>query len=363
MSTTETKEFLVSGGPSGGGAYPVTIAIGELLNKYVTVPYKLKAVVQPITAMVESPKRLARGEVEIAWTSASTAYPAALGTGAFKDMGKVPMRVLFWGDPYAYHIYTTNSKIQSVSDLKGKRVAGELMGSPPTNIIRQAVFEAHGFSDKDVKVMPFRNINECSQLLKEGMADAVMTTTSFHAASIDEIIASKPVYFISLSEETIERVVAKMGPMWTKVTIPANAYKGQTSAVPTIGGYAVFICRPDLDETLAYSIVKAIYDHQQEFWGYHAGAKSWTLENTIAMWAIPYHPGAIKYYKEKGIWKGNMDARQTRLLEIFKWRISNGGTKLVKTQPTSAIFDEVEIAAFGCLSFLLPCFGYSTLTD
>ncbi len=317
-STTETKEFLVSGAPSGGAAYPVTIAIGELLNKYVTVPYKLKVVVQPITAMVESPKRLARGEVNIAWSSASTAYPAAQGAGIFKDMGKVPMRVLFWGDPYAYHIYTTNSKIQSVSDLKGKRVAGELMGSPPTNIIRQAVLEAHGLSDKDVKVIPFRNIGECSQLVREGMADVGMTTCSFPAVSIDEITASKPVYFITQSRETIEKVVAKLGPMWTEVIIPANVYKGQTSAVPTIGGYSVFISRPDLDETLAYSIVKAVYDHQQEFWSYHAGAKSWTLENTIAMWAIPYHPGAIKYYKEKGIWKGDMDARQTRLLEIFK---------------------------------------------
>lgn len=318
VSTTEAKEFLVSGAPSGGAAYSVTIAIGELLNKYVTVPYKLKVVVQPITAMVESPKRLARGEVQIAWSSASTAYPAAQGTGIFKDTGKIPMRVLFWGDPYAYHIYSTNSKIQSVSDLKGKRVAGELMGSPPTNIIRQAVLEAHGLSDKDVKVIPFRNIGECSQLVKEGMAEVGMTTTSFPATSIDEITASKPVYFISQSRETIGKVIAKLGPMWTEVTIPANAYKGQTRAVPTIGGYSVFISRPDLDETLAYSIVKAIYDHQQEFWGYHAGAKSWTLENTIAMWAIPYHQGAIRYFKEKGIWKGDMDARQTRLLEQFK---------------------------------------------
>lgn len=316
--STETKEFLVSGGPSGGAAYSVSIAIGELLNKYVTVPYKLKVVVQPITAMVESPKRLARGEVHIAWSSASTVYPAALGTGPFKDIGKVPMRVLFWGDPYAYHIYTTNSKIQSVSDLKGKRVAGELMGSPPTNLIRQAVLRAHDLSDSDVKVIPFRNIGECSQLVKEGMAEVGMTNTSFPAASIDEITASKPVYFISLSKETIEKVVATLGPVWTEVTIPATAYKGQTSAVPTIGGYGVFVSRPDLDETLAYSIVKAVYDHQQEFWGYHAGAKSWTLENTVSMWAIPYHPGAIRYYKERGIWKGDMDAKQSQLLEKFK---------------------------------------------
>ena len=60
--TTEAKEFLISGALSGGAAYSVTIAMGELLNKYVTVPYRLKVVVQPITAMVESPKRLARGD-------------------------------------------------------------------------------------------------------------------------------------------------------------------------------------------------------------------------------------------------------------------------------------------------------------
>jgi len=316
--TTETKEFLIAGALTGGAAYSVTIAIGELLNKYVTVPYKLKVIVQPITAMVESPKRLARREVDIAWSSASTAYPAALGTGPFKDMGKVPIRVLFWGDPYAYHIYTTNPKIRSVSDLKGKRVAGELMGSPPTNIVRQAVLEVHGLSDKDVKVIPFRNIGECSNLVKEGMADVGMTNTAYPAISIDEITASKPVYFISLSKESIEKALAALGPVWTEVTIPANAYKGQTSAVPTIGGYGIMMSRPELDDTLAYSIVKAVYDHQQEFWSYHAGAKDWTLENTLAMWAIPYHPGAIKYYKEKGIWKGDMDAKQSQLLEKFK---------------------------------------------
>jgi len=316
--STETKEFLVSGSLVGGAAYSVSIAIGELLNKYVTEPYKLKAVVQPITAMVESPKRLARGEVHIAWTSASTAYPAALGTGPFKDLGKVPIRVLFWGDPYAYHIYTTNSKIQSVSDLKGKRVAGELMGSPPTNLVRQAVLGAHGLSDNDVKVIPFRNISECSQLVKEGMADVGMTNTAYPAISIDEITASKPVYFISLSKETIEKAVSTLGPVWTGVAIPANAYKGQPSAIPTIGGYGVFVSRPDLDEKLAYSIVKAVYDHQQEFWSYHAGAKSWTLENTVSMWVLPYHPGAIRYFKEKGIWKGDMDAKQSQLLEKFK---------------------------------------------
>jgi len=316
--TTETKEFLVSGGLLGGGAYTVTIAIGELLNKYVTVPYRLKVVVQPITAMVESPRRLGRGEVDIAWTSASMAYPAALGVGPFKGVAKVPLRVLFWGDPYAYHIYTTNSKIKAVSDFKGKRVAGELMGTYDTNLIRQAVLEANGLSDKDVKVIPFKGIAECAQLVKEGMADVCMTNTSFPAVSIDEVTASKPVYLISLSKESIEKAIATLGPVWTGVTIPANAYKGQTSAVPTIGGYGVIISRSDLDETLAYSIVKAVYDHQQEFWGYYAGAKSWTLENAVAMWAIPYHPGAVRYYKEKGIWKGDMDAKQSRLLEKFK---------------------------------------------
>jgi len=316
--TTETKEFFVSGGPSGGAAYSVAIAIGELLNKYVTVPYRLKVVVQPITAMVESPKRLARGEVSMAWSSTSLVYAAALGVGPFKGMAKVPIRVLFWGDPYAYHIYTTNSKIQSVSDFKGKRVAGELMGTYDTNLIRQAVLGANGLSDKDVKIIPFRNIGECSQLVKEGMADVGMTTTSFPAISIDEITASKSVYFITQSKESIEKAVAALGPAWIGVTIPANAYKGQTSAVSTIGGHAVFVSSPDLDETLAYSIVKAVYDHQQEFWSYHVGAKSWTLENTLAMWAIPYHPGAVRYYKEKGIWKGDMDAKQSRLLEKFK---------------------------------------------
>lgn len=314
----ETKPFLISGAPLGGAAYSVTVAIGELLNKYVTDPYRLKATVQPITSMVESPKRLKMGEVDIAWTSASTALPAALGIRYFQKIGKVPMRVLFWGDPYAYHIFTTNPEIRSIADLKGKRVAGELMGSPPSNKLRQLILGVNGLSDKDIKVLAFRNGGVCAQLVKEGMADAGMTTTSFPAVAIEELTASKPIHLISLSEDAREKIVAKLGAVWTTVIIPANTYKGQTTAANTIGGYGVIISRPDLDERLAYSIVKAVYDHTEEFWAYHAGAKRWTLKRTLALWALPYHPGVIRYYKEKGIWTDDMDAKQSKLLEKFK---------------------------------------------
>lgn len=313
-----TKDIIIAGTPTvASSSYAMIVGMAELMSKNITeLPYKVNATVTPIAAVTDSFKRLHSKEVDMCWQVNAFAYLAIRGVAAFKGIGKVPMRVLFWGGPNIYHVMTTDPNIKSIKDMKGKRVSGWRVDSPTSEALRKALFELHGMSDDDVKLVAARNSGESFQHLKEGVADVAMTVDAWPVSGVQEAIAVKQIYWISLSPEELE-ILAKLQPYRMTNTMPAGTYKGQDYDVIGSGGYGGIFSRPDLDETLAYEIMKAIYDHEEDFFAIHAYARTWPLEDTHNVWMIPYHPGAIKYYKEKGLWNSEMEAKQKDLIDKF----------------------------------------------
>ncbi len=292
----------------------VVIGFGEMISKYVTKPYKINAVVKPITNMPETLTRLDRGEAEVAWSSSAFIYNAQRQAVMYANYErKIPVQILFWGQNSFFHIISIDPNIKTLADLKGKTVAGSRVGSPDLDMIRVALLKANGLTDDDIKLLTFKG-NTGWTSLKEGTADVAMTVNGYPSALVTELAAAKNIYFISLSDKEVAAVPEASGAL--PYTMPANIYKGQNSPVKGVGPATAMVCLPDLDEELAYQIVKAIFDHEEEFFSYHAAARNFPLKTATAIWVAPFHPGAIKYYKEKGIWNKEMDAKQKALLAV-----------------------------------------------
>lgn len=188
-----------------------------------------------------------------------------------------------------------SSGIASVSDLAGQTVgAGPRGGTGGTYWARW--FDTLGL---DVNVQNGPLGDQTSQLA-DGRLDAVTTAAGLPLAAFSELDALAPTTFFGLSEEEIGILVDTV-PYAMEYTIPAGSYSSQTDDIRTMAMWNVAFTDDEMPETLAYEIVKAVFENLDEMVATHASARETLLENVTKNTFMPYHPGAVRYYREQGI--------------------------------------------------------------
>ena len=316
-SPTESApvEIKMSASTAGGGASYVTEALGNMWTKHVKKPYKVKVMVEPIVSMTESFKRLDSKDIDIAWQVSAFAYHMKKGTRMYKKMGARTFYSLFWGGNSFLHIVTLDQKIKSIKDMKGKRISGKRPGSPTLNQLRKAVFKAAGLTDKDITLLSHTEMVDVCRQVKERVADVGISITNYPTAPFTELATAKKTYWISLPDKEIASAI-KMQPYRMKHVMPAGVYPGQDHDVIGLRGVNGWFTRTDFDEELAYQMIKAVFDNVGEFHAYHAAAKTYILQDAASEMRIwPLHPGSVRYLKEKGLWSGELEAQQKKLLQ------------------------------------------------
>jgi len=307
------KKMVYAGSRAGSGAYSVGVGISELISKYVGVK-----TVPEAGAAAKNAVLLHNKEVELANIQSDTLYDAVRGEGMLSKFGKMDIRVMFSPDlttPCAF-IVRRDSGIASVTDLKGKRVMATQPSSPAFGRSADMMFEAVGMSRKDIEDISFSSFAEASPALKDGRVVAVIhpEPSIGIAPFLQEFNASIPASLVVAPWDKLQALLPKY-PYFSKAMLLAKYYGEITGNhdLTTIGFRDMVVCRADLPEGLVYEIMKAIFGHLPELYTYHPTAKSWT-DNPLAAAQAPYHPGAIKYYRESGLWTDAMQDRQKELL-------------------------------------------------
>jgi TRAP transporter TAXI family solute receptor len=300
---------------AGSGTEAVTLGLAEMWFKYVEKPTKVRASVKPHTAIAEPLKLLDTGELDLTWAPGAFAFYMSRGVGPYKKYGKRSFYMLFKAQTAMTVIFTTDPNIKSVADWKGKRVTRRA-ASPTDDSIRKGLFEFHGMTDDDVKLVPILSTGEGVRFLKEGVVDVVQMNTSIIASHIAELAEAKPIYFIPLTDGEIDSMLKKV-PWYFRSDLPAGSYKGQDAAWSTIGDVSGIFTRSDFDEVLAYEMVKAVLDHEEELLAYHASARYWSLDYFASLKGLtyPFHPATVKYFKERKVWTAEHEAKQKERLE------------------------------------------------
>jgi TRAP transporter TAXI family solute receptor len=201
--------------------------------------------------------------------------------------------------PELVHVVASQAAgVRSVRDLKGKRVVLGPQGSGTEQNALQ-VLEVHGLREADVRAERIDAAAAADQL-KDGRVDAAFFTTGLGSAVIVDTFISGKTVLVPVGGAEGE-ALRKKYPYYTLEPIPANTYKGHEREVSTPAVMAMLVARADLPEDLVYKFTKAIFDNIAQFHAAHAAAKQLKLESALSGMPIPLHPGAAKFFKEKGV--------------------------------------------------------------
>jgi TRAP transporter TAXI family solute receptor len=289
-------------GPTGGVYYVYGAAIARLIGRHVP---NVEATAEVTSASADNLKLIARGVVDIALVLGPTLDQAYRGTGPFANIGRVPVRVL--GTLYVnmMHLVTlTTSGIASLADLRGRVVSLGPPGSG-TEGIAVEMLRAAG-------VDPTTGIRRhglapgpAADALKDGKLDAFFWSSGApHAAVLDLATGSRHALRLVPSADVLPALQRLHGgSLFFRADIPASAYPGLRNPIPTVGAANLLVADAALGDSLAYDITRALFDFKSELLAIHPAARELSLAAAVAPAPAPLHPGAIRFYRERGVWR------------------------------------------------------------
>jgi TRAP transporter TAXI family solute receptor len=293
---TKTRLSVVTGG-TGGVYYPYGGGMAAVLTKHLP---GVDVTAEVTAASVDNCKLVAIQKADMGFVMGDVAYDAYMGTGKFKE--KIPIRNLAVLYSNFMHVVALDGKgIHTVADLKGKKISTGAPGSG-TEVKALRLLEAYGINpDKDI-TRDRLGASESAGALKDNKIDAYCWDGGLPTASVLDIAATPGIKIKLLDQaDGVAKMVAKYGPVYFKGTIPKNTYPGITTDIHVAAVANLLICNEKLDVTLAHNILKTLFSFKPELVAVHKEATNLTLEGATHGSPIPYHPGAIKYFKEKGV--------------------------------------------------------------
>jgi uncharacterized protein len=292
----QAQQFInVLTGGTSGVYYPLGVAIAKIYSDKLP---NVKTQVQATKASVENLILLQQGRGEIAFTLGDSLKAASEGdeeAGFKAKLNKLRTIGAIYPN-YIQIVATADSGIKTLADLKGKSLS---VGAPKsgTELNSRAILAAAGLSYKDMGKVEYLPFAESVDLMKNRQLNATLQSAGLGVASLRDLSTSTDITVVSVPKE----VVDKIGPPFVAVKIPANTYNGQDKDVPTAAVINYLVTSSAVSDDLAYQMTKLIYDSLPELANAHAAGKEIKLEAAVAGSPVPLHPGALRYYKEKGL--------------------------------------------------------------
>lgn len=282
-------------GGTAGVYYPLGVALSKLYTDKIK---DSRPSVQSTKASVENLNLLQAGKGEIAFTlgdSLAQGWAGDADAGFRSKLDK--LRVV--GAIYPNYIQIVASKesgIKTLADLKGKRLS---VGAPKsgTELNARAILAAAGIKYENLGKVEYLSFAQSVELIKNRQLDATLQSAGLGVASIKDLANSIEIVVVEVPAD----VIAKAGAPFLAATIPANTYQGQSAAVSTAIVPNYLVTRSDLSDDAVYQMTKALFDNLGDMVAAHAAAKAISLKDAAKSPPVPIHPGALKYYKEKGV--------------------------------------------------------------
>jgi len=295
LAGAQVNQLIMGTGPTGGTYYPLGAAISKVVSQYAE---GINMSVQSTGGITENCRLLGTKKVEFGLASGGISMYAYRGKEMFstpysnlRAVGFIYLDVIQW-------VVMEDSNINSLQDLKGKKVGVGPVGSGAESTSK-LLFGSAGMSYKDFTpvMLPFA---QGADRMKDRQLDAVEFFHNVPYSTLIDLSTMHKIRLLEIKGEFRKRFQEKY-PNYISVTIPARSYKGVEKDVETVGDASSLFTREDIPANDVYKITKAIYEHGEEIGQVHPAGKQIKLNDATKGIIIPFHEGAMKYFKEKGI--------------------------------------------------------------
>jgi len=296
-SVQAADNLVLATGGTAGTYYPFGGAMAKIWNSKIK---DMNVTAQTSGASGENVRLINKKEVELALVQSDTLDFAYNAKEAFKEPLKGMTVIATLYPEIVQVVVAAGSPIKSFADLKGKKVGVGAPGSGTEANFRQ-LLDAYGMKKEDVNAQ-YLSFSESAEAFKDKHIDAFIVTAGIPNSGIMDVSTQNEIRILDIPSDVAGKLTQKY-PFLAAVKVPANTYKGQTADVSTVAVNAVLIAGNQLKDDMVYNLTKALFESQAELASAHAKGKELNAQYAVQGVSIPFHPGAVKYYKEKGLMK------------------------------------------------------------
>ncbi|MBC7310980.1 MAG: TAXI family TRAP transporter solute-binding subunit [Rhizobium sp.] len=294
--SAKASEFInVLTGGTSGVYYPLGAALSKIYGEKIE---GARTQVQATKASVENLNLLQQGKGEIGFAlgdCVKLAWEGDADAGFKAPLDKLRGIAAIYPN-YIQIVAAKESGIASLADMKGKSLSVGAAKSG-TELNARAIFGAAGMSYEDLAKTEYLPFAESVELMKNRQLDATLQSAGLGVSAIKDLATSVEIQMVAVPED----VVTKLGAPYVAATIPAGTYQGQDADVPTVAVVNFLITHSEVSDETAYQMTKQLFENLPEMEAAHKAAAQIKLENALTGMPVPLHPGAERYYKEKGM--------------------------------------------------------------
>lgn len=293
--------MVIGTGGTGGVFFPYGGGLARILTERMP---DAEATAEETGGSVDNFKLVGGGEADIGMSTVDSAYDALLGQGAYQDTGPLPgcaIAVLY--DSFVHVVALESSGINTVEDMRGKRVSVGSAGSS-TEGAADRILAAAGLDPQADITRDNLSVAESVAAMKDQKIDAFFWIGGLPTSAVTDLVATPnlAVKFVPAAQY-VDSIVAQYGPVYRAFDLPPGTYSGFDESIPGIGIGNILFVNAAMPEEQVHQILTTIFDNLEEVKEIHPEAQKLSLETATVGSSIPFHPGAVRFYTERGVWQ------------------------------------------------------------
>jgi len=311
-STPVAAQKAVSLGTSSIGSSFYVVAVG--ISKVALKHENLNVAVESVGGSHANMFAIERGKIDFAMANTAACFDRYHGNAPFKK--PYNLRLVAQGHPtLRWFMARKGSGIRTPKDIEGKTISSIRRSLPELKKGMEGLIKAFNLDRSKIKQVASSNTAELSRQMRSGTVDGSFAPFSPRQPAFTKLFRDDLVEPLILSDADYAKVKSALPDMFYKFVVKANNFEHQPTAFPVLGLNALLVTSDKMDENTVYKMLRSFMGHQKEFSKFHAAARFWNPKRALADPKIPFHKGAIRYYKEAGLWTPELDKIQARLLK------------------------------------------------